>query len=157
MLLIDFAFNWFIMNKKFLILLIVILTLILTLFFINPKDQNTSVIIVDADKVVQNKSDFYNKELRIRGFVKPGSILRMGNIAEFIIIHNNQELPVYFNGKTQIPDTFGDAVPIRVDGKLNDNGYFVAHKIEAKCASKYDAADGKNHQMLKYEDFNKKL
>ncbi|GIX42296.1 MAG: cytochrome c biogenesis protein [Leptospiraceae bacterium] len=144
------------MNKKFLILILIILSLILTLFFIDPNKKTSTILIVNADQVVEKQSDFYDKELRIRGFVKPGSIIRMGNKAEFIIIHNNKELPVYFNGKTQIPDTFGDAVPVRIDGVLNKDGKFVATKIEAKCASKYEApGQNINHEQLQYKDYNK--
>ena len=144
------------MNKKFVILILFILTLILTLFFIDPNKQTQTILIVDADTVVENQANFYDKELRVRGFVKPGSIVRMGNKAEFVVVHNNKELPVYFNGKTQIPDTFGDAAPVRIDGILNPNGTFTATKIEAKCASKYEAPNMKiNHDQLQYKDFNK--
>jgi len=144
------------MNKKFLILILIILSLILTLFFIDPNKQTQTILIVDADTVVNNQPNFYDKELRIRGFVKPGSIIRMGNKAEFIVVHNNKELPVYFNGKTQIPDTFGDAAPVRIDGVLNKNGTFTATKIEAKCASKYEAPNMKvNHDQLQYKNYNK--
>ncbi|MCX7810089.1 MAG: cytochrome c maturation protein CcmE [Leptospiraceae bacterium] len=144
------------MNKKFVLLILFILTLILTLFFIDPNKQTQTILIVDADTVVANQANFYHKELRVRGFVKPGSIVRMGNKAEFIVVHNNKELPVYFNGKTQIPDTFGDAAPVRIDGTLNPNGTFTATKIEAKCASKYEAPNMKiNHDQLQYRDYNK--
>ncbi|MCS7205744.1 MAG: cytochrome c maturation protein CcmE [Leptospiraceae bacterium] len=126
------------MNKKIFFILVSLIALVLSLFFINP-DTSQTLLIVDADYVVDNKASLYNKELRIRGFVKPGSILRMGNKAEFIVTHNNKEVLVYFNGKTQIPDTFGDAAPVRIDGRLQPDGRFVAYKIEAKCASKYEA------------------
>lgn len=145
------------MNKKFLILVIIIISLLFSLFFLNPKKETRTILIMDADQVIEQKNNLYEKELRIRGFVKPGSIVRMGNQAEFIVIHNNKELPVYFNGKTQIPDAFADAAPVRLDGILNTNGTFVANKIEAKCASKYEApVNGNiNHEKLNYNDYNK--
>jgi cytochrome c-type biogenesis protein CcmE len=131
----------------------IILSLILTLFFLDPEKKSHTILIVNADQVAENKKEFYNKELRIRGFVKPGSVIRIGNKAEFIVTHNNKDLPVYFNGKTQIPDTFGDAVPVRIDGTLNQEGTFVATKIEAKCASKYEVPEQNiNHEHLKYKN-----
>ncbi len=141
------------MNKKIFIIISLIFTGILGLFFLSPTQQNHQVIILDADQLVDKKESFYGKELRVRGFVKPGSILRFGNTAEFIITHNQKELPVYFNGKTQIPDTFADAAPVRIDGVLKSSGQFVAHKIEAKCASKYEVNEKMkiDHSQLKYE------
>lgn len=131
------------MNKKFLILLVILSLLVFSLFFLNVKEENQTLLIVDVDQVINQKENFFNKELRLRGFVKPGSILRMGNKAEFVIMHNQKEIPVFFNGKTQIPDTFGDAVPVRIDGKYLEDGKFIAHKIEAKCASKYEVPHDK--------------
>lgn len=131
----------------------ILFLLLFSLFFLNIKQETQAMIIVDVDQVVHNKEKFYNKELRLRGFVKPGSILRMGNKAEFVITHNQLEIPVFFNGKTQIPDTFMDATPVRIDGHYQNDGKFIAHKIEAKCSSKYDVPHDKT---LKFENQLKK-
>ncbi len=136
------------MSRKFLILLLFLVISVFTLFFLDFKQESQTILIVDVDQVIQNQQNFFNRELRLRGFVKPGSILRMGNKAEFVITHNQKEIPVFFNGKTQIPDTFGDGVAVRIDGKYLENGKFLAHKIEAKCASKYEVPHDKN---LHYE------
>lgn len=137
------------MSPKFLILLVVLILSVLFLLFLDFQQDTQTLLIVDVDQVIQNQQNFINKELRLRGFVKPGSILRVGNKAEFIITHNQKEIPVFFNGKTQIPDTFGDAAAIRIDGKYLEDGKFIAHKIEAKCASKYEVPHDKSLQYSK--------
>lgn len=98
----------------------------------------TSVLLANASDVVERPQDFFDRELRVRGFVKPGTILRMGDQAEFVVELDGKDLPVVYDGTSQLPDTFGDAAPVRVDGHL-ENGRLMAHKVEAKCASKYDA------------------
>ena len=39
-----------------------------------------------------------------------------------------------------LPDTFVDNSQALVEGRLAPNGTFVADKVQAKCASKYEAA-----------------
>ena len=98
----------------------------------------SSVLLANASDVAARPHDYLDRELRVRGFVKPGTIRRMGDRAHFVVELDGQSLDVEYDGNSQLPDTFGDAAPVRVDGHLID-GKLMAHKVEAKCASKYDA------------------
>jgi len=48
-------------------------------------------------------------------------------------------LKVNFDGSTQLPDTFTDEAAARADGQIDEKGELLANRVEAKCASKYEA------------------
>ena len=48
-------------------------------------------------------------------------------------------LKVVYSGIDPLPDTFKDGAQALADGKLGPDGVFQASKIQAKCASKYEA------------------
>jgi len=45
-----------------------------------------------------------------------------------------------------LPDTFKDGAQCLVEGKVQPDGRFVAETVQAKCASKYEAAPGGQSQ-----------
>jgi len=86
------------------------------------------------------------KRLRVDGFVVPGSIVRNGASVSFVMHQDPNKrdadttrLKVIYNGIDPLPDTFKDDAQAMADGKLGTDGVFVANKIQAKCASKYEA------------------
>jgi cytochrome c-type biogenesis protein CcmE len=81
----------------------------------------------------------YQKRLKVAGNVAEGSIERKGAELDFKITQNEFILPVHYSGHDPVPDTFKDGIQTVVEGKLNPNGIFLAKKIQAKCASKYEA------------------
>ncbi len=54
----------------------------------------------------------------------------------------NSKLKVAYTGSEPLPDTFRDGAQALADGKLDPDGVFRAAKIQAKCASKYEAKPG---------------
>jgi Cytochrome c-type biogenesis protein CcmE len=48
-------------------------------------------------------------------------------------------MKVVYSGMEPLPDTFRDGAQALADGKLGPDGVFQASKIQAKCASKYEA------------------
>ncbi len=81
----------------------------------------------------------YGKHLRVGGDVESGSIQRVGNQVQFVIIQDKLKLKVAYIGTDPLPDTFKDGAQALADGKLEQDGVFRAAKIQAKCASKYEA------------------
>jgi len=77
--------------------------------------------------------------LRVGGDVVPGSIVRDGREVRFTIHQDDLKLNVVYNGIDPLPDTFKDGSQALADGKLRSDGVFQASKIQAKCASKYEA------------------
>lgn len=83
------------------------------------------------------------KRVRVAGDVAQGSIQRKGKEVEFTLTQESRKLKVIYDGIDPLPDTFRDGAQALADGKLGDNGVFHASRIQAKCASKYEAKPGK--------------
>jgi cytochrome c-type biogenesis protein CcmE len=78
--------------------------------------------------------------LRVGGTVEPGSIRRLPGSVDFVLQGEGQSLSVSYVGSDPLPDTFVDKSQALVEGSLAKNGKFVAEQVQAKCASKYEAA-----------------
>ncbi|MCE9596921.1 MAG: cytochrome c maturation protein CcmE [Spirochaetia bacterium] len=135
------------MKTRFWILMGLIVVSLGAMVYLTGPSRKTSVILVDATAVVTDPAKYHEHELRVRGFVKPGSVLRYGDKADFIMTLDGRDLKVHFNGETQLPDTFADNAPVRADGHLSPDMLLVSNKIEAKCASKYEADYAKRREL----------
>lgn len=82
------------------------------------------------------------KKIRVGGDVEAGSIRRVGSEVQFVLKQDKQEVKVAYYGSDPLPDTFRDGAQALADGKLTADGTFRAAKIQAKCASKYEAKPG---------------
>ena len=82
------------------------------------------------------------KKIRVGGDVEAGSIRRVGSEVQFVLKQDKQEVKVAYFGSDPLPDTFRDGAQALADGKLMADGTFRAAKIQAKCASKYEAKPG---------------
>ena len=80
-----------------------------------------------------------DKRLRVGGDIKANSITREGGQVHFTLIQNDLQLNVVYTGIDPLPDTFKDGSQAVADGKLASDGVFHATKVQAKCASKYEA------------------
>jgi cytochrome c-type biogenesis protein CcmE len=80
-----------------------------------------------------------DKRIRVGGDVEANSIKRDGNSVHFTLAQDNLKLNVVYSGTEPLPDTFKDGSQALADGKLGPDGVFRASKIQAKCASKYEA------------------
>jgi cytochrome c-type biogenesis protein CcmE len=83
-----------------------------------------------------------DRKIRVGGDVAPGSIERNGRDVHFTLAQENTKLRVVYSGIDPLPDTFRDGAQALADGKLGSDGVFHASKIQAKCASKYEAKPG---------------
>jgi cytochrome c-type biogenesis protein CcmE len=134
------------MNLRIIIAVLVIAVALGAFIFLGGKGQSGRVMVLDVKQLVQTPGKFKEQELRVRGFVKPGSILRSGEQADFVLTMDEHQLRVRFDGSTQLPDTFADGVPARADGYLQNDGTLLASRLEAKCTSKYDGTAGSQMQ-----------
>jgi cytochrome c-type biogenesis protein CcmE len=78
-------------------------------------------------------------KVRVGGDVKPGSIVKNGVETAFVLQQGATMLSVVYAGSDPLPDTFRDNAVALADGRLGSDGVFRANKIQAKCASKYEA------------------
>jgi cytochrome c-type biogenesis protein CcmE len=91
---------------------------------------------------MQRQGHAYGKNLRVGGDVESGSIQREGGQVTFVLTQDNMKLKVAYTGRDPLPDTFRDGAEALADGRLAPDGVFRAAKIQAKCASKYEAKPG---------------
>jgi cytochrome c-type biogenesis protein CcmE len=81
-----------------------------------------------------------HQRMRIGGTVEPGSIRRGSGRVDFVLLGEGKQLPVSYTGSDPLPDTFVDKSQALVEGRPGPDGQFIAEHVQAKCASKYEAA-----------------
>jgi cytochrome c-type biogenesis protein CcmE len=91
----------------------------------------------------------YHSQLRVEGFVQPGSIERDGVRVAFVMNEFESHSPkaatgrllrVSYKGSEPPPDTFKDNAQAIAIGSYGRDGVFHASGLQAKCASKYAPA-----------------
>ena len=99
----------------------------------------TATYYKEVKEINQMGSKGVDKRLRVGCDVLENSIRREGGEVRFTLVQNDLKLQVIYNGTDPLPDTFKDGSMALVDGKLGSDGVFRANKLQAKCASKYEA------------------
>ena len=91
----------------------------------------------------------YHSQLRVEGFVQPGSIEHDGPHVTFVMNEfeshspkagSGRVLKVIYKGSEPPPDTFKDDSQALAKGSYGRDGVFHATVLQAKCASKYAPA-----------------
>jgi cytochrome c-type biogenesis protein CcmE len=91
----------------------------------------------------------YHSQLRVEGFVQPGSIEHDGPHVTFVMNEFESHSPkapggrllkVVYKGAEPPPDTFKDDSQALAEGSYGRDGVFHATVLQAKCASKYAPA-----------------
>ena len=82
------------------------------------------------------------QRMRVSGNVQAGSIQHFSGRIDFVLEEQGRSLPVSYVGTDPLPDTFKDGAQALVEGHREPDGRFVAEQVQAKCASKYEAAPG---------------
>jgi cytochrome c-type biogenesis protein CcmE len=88
------------------------------------------------------KGSQLSHRMRVGGTVAPGSIRHFTGRVDFVLEGEGKTLPVSYMGSDPLPDTFIDKSQALVEGRATEDGHFVAEVVQAKCASKYEAAPG---------------
>jgi cytochrome c-type biogenesis protein CcmE len=94
------------------------------------------------DELAQMGDRAHGQRTRVGGDVEAGSIQHGQKETQFVLIQDKTRLKVSYTGIDPLPDTFKDGAQALADGKLGKDGVFHANKIQAKCASKYEAKPG---------------
>jgi len=133
------------MKRKQLKFLVGSLVIILTLGYLAFSGyQESKAYYQTVSELYASKDQAYEKRLKVAGDVVPGSIQREGKVINFVISQEDEQtkklqtLAVHYIGTDAPPDTFVDRAQAVVEGKLGHDGVFVANKMQAKCASKYE-------------------
>ena len=94
---------------------------------------------ITASELSEMGDRAHGLRLRVAGTVAAGTIEQEGFVTRFVLEQAGTTVPIVYTGKEPLPDTFKDGAQAVVDGELAKSGTFEAKKIQAKCASKYEA------------------
>ena len=83
-----------------------------------------------------------SRHVRVGGDVQSKSIVHEAGFVKFNLVQDKNILPVAYEGRDPLPDTFRDGAQALADGRLGSDGVFHASEIQAKCASKYAPKPG---------------
>ena len=83
-----------------------------------------------------------NRAFRIGGLVKAGSLKRDGITAHFIVTDTVREFPVQYSGI--LPDLFREGRGVVAQGRLGEDGHFVASEVLAKHDENYMPPEAKS-------------
>ena len=125
---------------KFIALIAIVIGTLVWLATASMSDNKTYYKTIT--ELGQMGTKAYNARVRVGGDVETGSIQRVGSRVEFVLAQETTKLKVAYTGTDPLPDTFKDGAQALADGKLGKDGIFVANRIQAKCASKYEAKPG---------------
>ena len=119
---------------RFLFILLILLTLILSVFLI-LKSLEENVVYFQSPTEIQTFSEMNEKKIRIGGMVKVGSISMEVKEIKFIITDSKNEINVIYSGV--IPNLFAEGKGVVAEGFLKDKNLFLATKILAKHDENY--------------------
>lgn len=135
------------MNKQ-VKFVVIIAAIVVTLAWMGVSGVKQSATYYVTIEELFAMDDAASKRIRVGGDVAVGSIVRSAGGVSFTITQQDETMPeakaleVVYTGEDPLPDTFRDRAQALCDGRLRSDGKFEAKRIQAKCASKYEAQPG---------------
>ena len=121
-------------TKRFALIAAGILVLCAAAAFVLNAFQSNLVFFFTPTQVSNGEAP-KGRTFRAGGMVKEGSLVRDGNTVRFIITDTAKEMPVTYVGL--LPDLFKEGKGVVAQGKLGDDGLFVANEVLAKHDENY--------------------
>jgi cytochrome c-type biogenesis protein CcmE len=125
-------------KTKFGVGIAIIVSTLSALAWIGAEESKTYYHTV-AELSTLNDAEL-RQRIRVGGDVAIGSIERLPGRVDFVLHAEGVSLPVSYVGTDPLPDTFRDGAQCLIEGRAMPDGRFVAEQVQAKCASKYEAA-----------------
>ena len=119
---------------RFLFVLLILITLILTTFLV-LKSLEENVVYFQSPSEIKALSELDKKKIRVGGMVKKDSISINSSELKFVITDFKNEINVSYTGA--IPNLFEEGKGVVAEGVLNDRNFFSASKILAKHDENY--------------------
>lgn len=119
---------------RFLFIVIILITLILTVFLI-LKSLEENVVYFQSPSEINSTLELNRKKIRIGGMVKKNSISVNADEINFVITDFKNEINVVYKGA--IPNLFEEEKGVVAEGILKDRNFFSATKILAKHDENY--------------------
>ena len=106
---------------RFLFIIIILITLILTVFLI-LKSLEENVVYFQSPSEINSSAELNKNKIRIGGMVKKNSISVNANEITFIITDFKNEINVTYTGA--IPNLFEEEKGVVAEGPLKDRNFF---------------------------------
>ena len=119
---------------RFFFILLILLTLILSVFLI-LKSLEENVVYFQSPTEIQILPQINKKKIRVGGMVKDSSIFIEAKKINFIITDFKNEINVSYSGV--LPNLFSEGKGVVAEGYLKDKNFFLATKILAKHDENY--------------------
>jgi cytochrome c-type biogenesis protein CcmE len=119
---------------RFLFVVLILITLILTAFLV-LKSLEENVVYFQSPSEIKALSELDKKKIRVGGMVKKNSISINSSELKFVITDFKNEINVIYTGA--IPNLFEEGKGVVAEGVLNDRNFFSASKILAKHDENY--------------------
>ena len=119
---------------RFLFVVLILITLILSVFLI-LKSLEENVVYFQSPSEIKILSELDKKKIRIGGMVKKNSISITTNEIKFIVTDFKNEINVSYTGA--VPNLFEEEKGVVVEGFLKDRNFLSATKILAKHDENY--------------------
>ena len=119
---------------RFLFVIIILITLILTTFLI-LKSLEENVVYFKSPSEIKVLNELQSKKIRVGGMVKIDSIMISAKKINFVITDYENEINVIYTGT--IPNLFSEGKGVVAEGYLKDKNFFEATKILAKHDENY--------------------
>ena len=119
---------------RFLLVIIILITLILTIFLI-LKSLEENVVYFQSPSEIKSLTEIDKSKIRVGGMVKKNSIFINSSEVIFIITDFKNEINVTYSGA--VPNLFAEEKGVVAEGFLKDRNFFSATKILAKHDENY--------------------
>ena len=119
---------------RFLFLVLILLTVILSVFLI-LQSLKENVVYFQSPSEIKSLVELDKNKIRVGGMVKKQSVLVNSEEINFIITDFKNEINVRYSGA--VPNLFEEGKGVVAEGFLKDRNYFMATKILAKHDENY--------------------
>lgn len=109
--------------------------------------KDSTVYAKGVDQLLADKAHWVGRSVRVEGTLVRGTLKFREKPCEYEMDVKRGEAQMHLRFASCVkPDTLRDDMPdvgVTAEGRLAENGEFVASNVLAKCPSKYDMKDGK--------------
>jgi cytochrome c-type biogenesis protein CcmE len=119
---------------RFLFLVLILLTVILSVFLI-LQSLKENVVYFQSPSEIKSLVELDKNKIRVGGMVKMQSVSVNSKEINFIITDFKNEINVRYSGA--VPNLFEEGKGVVAEGFLKDRNYFMATKILAKHDENY--------------------
>jgi cytochrome c-type biogenesis protein CcmE len=111
--------------------------------------EESSAYYKTVDELLSMKEKSIVMRVRFAGDLVPGSVEQQGDTVFFRLIQNGKAVRVRYIGTAVLPDSFKEGTQAICEGSMSPEGLFLARKVQAKSASKYEAAPATDPESIK--------